>query len=162
MRGHGIARKSGAIDGKDPSALARNAAGDRVYALVKRSGNKTTILPYQVAPAPPPPTNGSLPNAPQQSLIIAATDPTWTSQVPYTMPDNDVAEIDATTFAVTRYFTGVGTTNFDLATHPATGTLFVVNTEARNLARFEPVLRGHAIDSRVTSITTGVMPGSVT
>jgi YVTN family beta-propeller protein len=146
------------IDGKDPAALARNAAGDRVYALVKRSGNKTTVIPYQVAPAPPPPTNGSLPAAPQQALIVLATNPAWTAQIPYTMPDNDVAEIDATTFAITRYFTGVGTSNFDLAAHPATGTLYVVNTNARNLVRFEPVLRGHAIDSVMTTITTGVTP----
>jgi DNA-binding beta-propeller fold protein YncE len=147
-----------AVPGKDPAALAKSPSGDRVYALIKRSGNKTTIIPEDVAPAPPPPTNGSLPAAPQQSIIVLANDPAWTSQIPYTMPDNDVIEINAATLAVTRSFTGVGTNNFDLAVHPVTGTIYVINTEARNLVRFEPVLRGHAIDTRVTSITTGLTP----
>ena len=39
--------------------------------------------------------------------------------------------------------------------HPTSGDLWVANLEARNLVRFEPALRGHAIDSRVTRITTG-------
>jgi YVTN family beta-propeller protein len=147
-----------AIPGKDPMALARNAAGDRVYAVVKRSGNKSTIIPESDAPPPPPPTNPNLPAAPQQGLIVLATDPAWTAQIPYVMPDDDVVEIDAATFGIVRTFTGVGTTNFDVAVHPLTGTLYVANTNARNLVRFEPVLRGHAIDSRVTTITTGGTP----
>ena len=74
------------------------------------------------------------------------------------MPDNDVVEIDAASLAINRSFAGVGTSNFDIAVHPTTGTLYVVNTDARNLVRFEPAVRGHAIDSRVTTITTGATP----
>src|SRR5262249_31475545 len=57
-----------------------------------------------------------------------------------------------------RYFTGVGTTNTDIAVHPGTGDLVVANTNARNLVRFEPTLRAHAIDSRLTKVTTGATP----
>jgi YVTN family beta-propeller protein len=147
-----------AVPGKDPAALGRSPSGDRVYAVIKRSGNKTTIIPEDAAPAPPPPTNGSLPLAPQQGIIVLANDPAWAGQIPYTLPDNDVVEIDSASFAVVRSFTGVGTTNFDIAVHPTTGTLYVPNTDARNLVRFEPAVRGHAIDSRITTITTGASP----
>ena len=98
--------------------------------------------------------------APQQGMIVAANDPAVGERRSRTRcPTTTSSRSTPTTFAVTRYFTGVGTTNFDLAVAPATGTLYVANTDARNLVRFEPVLRGHAIDSRVTTITTGVVAG---
>lgn len=146
------------IFGKDPRALAVSPDGARVYAVVQRSGNGTTILPAAVAPPPPPPTNPALPAAPQQGLIIRADDPAWASAVPYSLPDHDVAEIDVASLTVTRWFDAVGTTNTGVAVHPVTGELWVANTDARNLVRFEPNLRGHAIDSRLTRITTGGSP----
>lgn len=147
----------GVIDifGKDPRALAVSPDGSKVYAVIQRSGNGTTVLPAGVAPPPPPPSNITLPPAPQQGLIIRADDPQWSSQVPYTLPDHDVAEIDVASQTITRYFDQVGTTNTAVAVHPTSGDLWVANLEARNLVRFEPALRGHAIDSRVTRITTG-------
>jgi YVTN family beta-propeller protein len=48
----------------------------------------------------------------------------------------------------------VGTVNLGLAVQPTSGNLYVVNTDARNLVRFEPTLRGHFVDNRVTRITT--------
>lgn len=145
------------VFGKDPRALVVSADGSRVYAVVQRSGNGTTVLPHGASP-PPIPTNPLLPPAPVQALIVRADDPAWAAQIDFTLPDNDVAEIDVATLAVTRYFPGVGTTNTGIAVHPTTGDLWVANTEARNLVRFEPNLRGHAIDSRLTRITTGVVP----
>ncbi len=145
------------IFGKDPRALAVSPDGTRVYAVVQRSGNGTTVLPAGVQ-APPPPTNGSLPAAPAQGIIVRADNPVWAGQIPYTLPDHDVAQINVATLAVTRYFQAVGTTNTGIAVHPTTGDLWVANIEARNLVRFEPNLRGHAIDSRLTRITTGVTP----
>ena len=146
-----------AIFGKDPRALAVSPDGTRVYAVVHRSGNGTTVLPEGVA-TPPAPTNTALPAAPAQSMIVRANDPAWASEIPYTLPDNDVAQINTATLAVTRYFTAVGTTNTAIAVHPTSGDLWVTNIEARNHVRFEPNLRGHAIDSRVTKITTGATP----
>ena len=71
------------------------------------------------------------------------------------MPDNDVVEIDVATLTVSRYFPHVGTVNLGLAVNPASGDLFVANTDARNLAHFEPNVRGHAVDNRITRITIG-------
>lgn len=147
-----------AVFGKDPRALATSPDGSRVYAVIQRSGNGTTILPTSVAPLPPPPTNPSLPPAPAQSIIVRASDPAYAQWIPYSLPDYDIAEIDVGSATVRRYFAAVGTNNFGLAVHPGTGDLYVANTEARNLVRFEPNLRGHAIDSRITRITTGAQP----
>ncbi|HEB51662.1 MAG TPA: hypothetical protein ENI87_00230 [bacterium] len=143
------------IFGKDPRALATSSDGSRVYAVVQRSGNGTTTLPAAIAPPPPPPTNVLLPPAPQQGLIVRADDPVYAAAFPFTLPDHDVAEIDPVSMQVTRYYDAVGTTNTGIAVHPTTGELWIANTEARNLVRFEPNLRGHAIDSRLTRIIPG-------
>ena len=71
------------------------------------------------------------------------------------MLDNDVAVIDVGTLAVDRYLTGAGTTLFDLAVHPDGDEIWVANTEALNQVRFEPELRGHFIDNRLTKIELG-------
>jgi YVTN family beta-propeller protein len=147
-----------AVLGKDPRALATSPDGSVVYAVVQRSGNGTTTINENAAPLPPPPTNTALPTAPRQGIIVRADDPAWAAQIPFTLPDNDVAEIDAATLTVNRYFGAVGTTNTAIAVHPLTGELWVANTDARNLVRFEPNVRGHAIDSRLTRITVGATP----
>ena len=146
-----------AVFGKDPRSLAVSPDGSRVYAVVQRSGNGTTVLPAGVQ-APPVPTNGALPLAPAQAIIVRADNPAWAAQIPYSLPDNDVAQIDVAAQTVTRYFRAVGTINTAIAVHPTSGDLWVTNLESRNLVRFEPSVRGHAIDSRVTKITTGVTP----
>lgn len=147
----------GTIDlfGKDPRALAVSPNETKVYAVIQRSGNGTTILPASIAPPPPPPSGAGLPTAPDQGIIVRWDDPQWSGQIPYSLPDHDVAEIDVATLTVARYFDSVGTTNTGIAVDANTGDLWVANTDARNLVRFEPQLRGHAIDSRVTKITTG-------
>lgn len=143
--------------GENPRALAVSPDGSKVYAAFALSGNRTTIIPAASAPAPPPPTNPSLPAAPQEGLIVDATDPRWTpGLINYNMPDNDVVEIDVATMSVVRYLSGVGTINLGLAVRPTTGDLYVGNTDARNLVQFETNLRGHIVDNRVTRI---LMPG---
>ena len=56
----------------------------------------------------------ALPPAAADGLIVAANDP----RIAFTVLDHDVAEIDAATLAVTRYFSGVGTNLFDVAVQP--------------------------------------------
>ena len=146
------------IFGDEPRALAKSADGSTVWLAVHRSGNRTTIVPENLAPAPPPPTNGALPAAPQQGIIVDATNPAWQAAHGVTLPDYDVFEIDVATRTIARRYTGVGTNLFNIAVHPATGDLWVANTEALNLVRFEPNLRGHFIDSRLTRITPGSSP----
>ncbi|MCK6445503.1 MAG: hypothetical protein L6Q99_03850 [Planctomycetes bacterium] len=144
------------IGAKDPRALA--VRGNSVFVLAQRSGNDTTLVPFQSAPPPPPPTNPNLPPAPQQSVIVAEDDPAWSSVVTWTIRDDDVFEVDAQSLIVVRKFAGVGTNLFDVVAHPHTNELFVANTDARNLVRFEPNLRGHAIDSRITRIVASSSP----
>ncbi|MBL8899311.1 MAG: beta-propeller fold lactonase family protein [Planctomycetes bacterium] len=141
-----------AIPAKDPRALAVNGARTRVFALSSRSGNGTTVVPMSLAPAPPPPTNPLLPPAPAQGILVRADDPQWAAAVNTILPDEDLFEIDVQSLAIVRRHAAIGTTNFDVAVHPVSGEIYVASTEARNLVRFEPALRGHAIDSRVTRI----------
>jgi DNA-binding beta-propeller fold protein YncE len=140
------------LEGQYPRSLAVNAAGTRVYAAFKLSGNRTTLLPATLAPAQPPPTNTSLPAPPQVGLIVSADD-VRLNPAP-NIPDNDVAEIDTATLGVMRYFKGVGTVNFALAVRPGSTEVWVANTEARNLVRFEPAQKGHSVDNRMTRVDT--------
>jgi DNA-binding beta-propeller fold protein YncE len=146
-------RASITVLGESPRALAVSPDGGKVYVAMALSGNRTTIVPAASAPAPPPPTNPSLPPAPHEGLIVDAADQQWNpSVIKYNMPDNDVAEIDVATNGVTRYFSRVGTVNLAIAVRPTTGDIYIANTDARNLVRFEPNLRGHIVDNRVTRI----------
>src|SRR5581483_2809079 len=163
--------------GDSPRALARSQDGSTVYAAVFKSGNQsTTINQLAVQPnggAPPPPP-GALGNAPSTGLIVkynAATDHfedeigrDWTAQVPFDLPDRDVFRIDAnaSTPVETGSFSGVGTVLFDMVVNPATGKLYVANTDARNHVRFEGIdptplygVKGHIAESRITLVTTG-------
>jgi uncharacterized protein YjdB len=149
------------VFGGSPRALAVSATGGTVYAAFAISGNATTIIPAKLAPPQPPPTNKSLPPPPQVGLIVAANDPNWSSYVTFKMPDNDVVAITAgTTPTVAGYYSGVGTINLGLAVNPATNDLFVTNTDALNLTFFEPNLRGHWVNNRITRIQ--VASGQVT
>ena len=137
--------------GNNPRALAISPDGTKVYAAFALSGNRTTLIPKDLAPPQPPPVNIANP-PPKVGLIVDATDPDWSQVIKYTMPDNDVVEIDPATLAVSRYFSRVGTVNMGLAVHPVSGDVFVANTDARNLVRFEPNVRGHVVDNRVSRI----------
>lgn len=159
-----------AVFGENPRSLAVNTNGTKVYAAFALSGNHTTLIPEEDIPgvpvAPPqitngiPPMNPSLPAPPRAGLIVDATNSTWyPSYIKYTMPDNDVVEIDVATLTISRYFARVGTENFALAVQPGSGDLFVANTDARNLTHFEPGSRGFFMTNRVTrvDITSGAL-----
>jgi YVTN family beta-propeller protein len=141
------------LTGAYPHALTVNADGSRLYAAFLQSGNRTTVIKRQVAPPQPAPTNTALPAAPGTALIVAAND----SRVTNTILDNDVAEINTATDAVVRYVSDVGTNLFDLAARPGSDQIWVANTESLNLTRFEPTLRGHFADSRLSIITPSLV-----
>ena len=147
------------VFGENPRSLCVNSNGTRVYAAFALSGNRTTIIPFNQAPPQPPPTNPNLPPPPPVSLIVDAADPNWTNVVKFTMPDNDIVEIDTAALQVTRYFSRVGTVNFAIAARPNNGDLYIANTDARNLTRFEPVLRGGFVTNQVcrVNITSGAV-----
>ena len=139
--------------GGNPRALAASPDGAQVFAAFALSGNRTTIIRADLAPPPSAPENPNLPPAPHVAKIVAAEDPRWSAVVNYRMPDNDVAVIAADGVPrVTGYYSGVGTVNLGIAVNPVSGDLYVANTEARNLVQFEPNLRGHWVDNRVSRI----------
>ncbi|MFQ5504267.1 MAG: beta-propeller fold lactonase family protein [Planctomycetota bacterium] len=138
------------ILGEEPRALLASPDGSKVWLCVHRSGNRTTVIPDNIAPQPPKPPK--LPTPPRQSMLVSSEDPTWKPILKVDLPDQDVWQIDSSTFKVTRTWQGVGTILFGMAQRPGTSELWVANTEALNLVRFEPNLRGHFIDSRVTRI----------
>jgi YVTN family beta-propeller protein len=145
--------KSIPVFGGGPRQMVVSPDGSTVYAAFALSGNASTEVPQAFAPPPPPPVNPVLPPAPAQGIIVAATDPNWTSVITWTMPDNDVVAISSSTLAITQYYSGVGTENLGIAVQPSTGNLYVTNTDALNLIRFETALNGHFVNNRLSKIT---------
>ncbi|HLQ38416.1 MAG TPA: hypothetical protein VK348_11480, partial [Planctomycetota bacterium] len=145
------------IFGDAPRALAATADGRLVFVAALRSGNGTTIVPAALAPRPPPPMPG-LPTAPQQGILVRSDDPQWAKTLGVVLPDHDVFAIDTAALHIVDRFAGVGTLLFAIGVDPIDGDLWVANTEARNLVRFEPALRGHAIDHRLTRIVRSQPP----
>lgn len=136
------------LRGNLPRALATDATGERVLVAFQFSGNRTTVLPATTAPPPPAPLNPDLPPAPATALIVPADDP----RIAYRVLDHDVAVISVAEQRVLGFRSDAGTCLFDLAVRPGTDEVWVVNTEARNLIRFEPNLKGHFADNRVTRL----------
>jgi len=157
--------------GDTPRALAAVPDGSIVYAAIFDSGNRTTVV-FEDAPSGvgcfPPPPPGSTPGAPPTSLVVKfnpAAD-RWENEFgegclatpPFSLPDRDVFIIDADAdppalAGGSNFVTGVGTVLFNMAVRPTNGKLYVTNTEARNQVRFEPAVRGHVAESRITVIT---------
>lgn len=137
------------LQGVAPRAITSNPEGTRIYVAFLLSGNRTTVLPRTSAPAQPAPTNPALPPPPQTALIVSADDP----RINYDVLDHDVAEIDTTTLAVTRYLGGTGTHPFDIAIRPGTHDLWIANSESLNLIRYEPNLRGRFSRHRLSKVS---------
>ena len=165
--------------GDSTRGLAANADGSRVYAAVFNSGNRTTSLFADTAsgglPKPPPTANHEEVQAPATGLIVqfdgtdwvdngdpaSGTAPQrWNDRVRFALPDNDVFQIDALASPPTQLqvHSGVGTTLFNIAVNPVSERIYVTNTEARNLVRFEGAgtngtsVRGNLAQTRITVI----------
>ncbi|HSP97965.1 MAG TPA: hypothetical protein VL049_12055 [Candidatus Dormibacteraeota bacterium] len=91
----------------------------------------------------------------------------WTNAVRFDLPDRDVFAIDALADppVETAAYAHVGTVLFNMAVDPASGALFVSNTEAHNEVRFEgpgsnaSTVRGDLHQARITVIDdAGVRP----
>lgn len=155
-----------AIDGDDPRALASSADGSEVYLAVLESGNRTTTINVErdggELPPPSPPRGPGVPKPPSGLLIVRFNPSTgfWEDEyggergdlADLDVPDHDLFVIDTVALEVDRTVRSVGTTLFDVAVQPGTGRIFVANTDARNLVRFEPNLRGHFVDTRLTRV----------
>ncbi|KPK15932.1 MAG: hypothetical protein AMJ62_08065, partial [Myxococcales bacterium SG8_38] len=96
---------------------------------------------------PGPSTNFAGDPAPEVGLIVQLDEASgqwrdengrnWSNGIRFFLPDLDVFEIDASTLNETASFAHVGTINFNMVANPSNGNLYVSNTDAQNLTRFE-------------------------
>ena len=160
--------------------LARTADGNRVYAAVLNSGNRSTVLtddlgeggiskapPFNAADGTQQPGTGLIVQFNGTNWLDGGDPRTgvapqvWNNRVKLNLPDYDVFAIDTTGTLpqVTGRISGVGTTLFNLAVNPRTGVVYVSNTEALNRTRFEgpgsrsSTVRGHFAESRITVLS---------
>jgi len=160
--------------GDTPRALTVSPDLSQVYVAVMNSGNRTTAL-GEASIAKPGPVSASDGNLqPDTGLIVQFNGTNWVDEtgsatdlndVPYdnrvrfSLPDYDVFVLSANgSPAVLEQFSGVGTTLFNMEAHPTTGQVYVSNTEALNVNRFEgeglnaPSVRGNFVQSRISII----------
>jgi YVTN family beta-propeller protein len=81
----------------------------------------------------------------------------WDSSVNFTLPDTDVFAVNANSLTQTAAYAHVGTTLFNMATNPVTGHVYVSNSDAQNMTRFEgsgartgETVQGHLAEMRIT------------
>jgi DNA-binding beta-propeller fold protein YncE len=179
-----------------PRALAVSPDRNTVYVAGFHTGNQTSIVNEEficegfdpntsctnadgtTSPGGNlgPKTDARGEQAPEVSMIVKFnnatghwTDPAgriWDHTFRFRLPDTDVFSVDANALSTTASFAHVGTTLFNMVANPVNGELYVSNTEANNLQRFEgpgvfgkSTVQGHLAEVRVTVISGGsVMP----
>jgi DNA-binding beta-propeller fold protein YncE len=166
-----------------PRALAVTPDGTRVYAAGFHSGNRTTTVPESSIPngfgpggVVGPATNFEGHPAPEVSAIVKWNGAHWVDSAGYVhddvvklaLPDKDVFVLDAMANpprqlpGASGFFQGVGTILYTMIVNPVNGKVYVANTDANNMDRFEGPgifaghsLRGHLHESRITVLTPG-------
>lgn len=173
-----------------PRALAVTPDGTRVYAAGFHTGNRTTTIFQELIPVGGE-ANGGLPSTrvdaageaqPETGLIVKFNGEhwvdelgrVWDSKVRFNLPDKDVFVIDAAAnppvplSGAGGTFAGVGTVLFNMVVNPVSGKVYVSNTDAQNLRRFEGhgtrlgrehTVQGHLAESRITVLNNrGAQP----
>jgi DNA-binding beta-propeller fold protein YncE len=166
-----------------PRALAVTPDGTRVYAAGFETGNRTTTISEVSIPdgfgadgAPGPTTNAEGRPAPEVGTIVKWNGSHWVDPlgrtrdqyVRFSLPDKDVFVLDAMAnpprqlAGTAGFYQGVGTILYTMAVNPVNGKVYVANTDANNLDRFEGPgtfaghsLRGHLHESRITVLSPG-------
>src|SRR6266545_4809593 len=166
-----------------PRALAVTPDGTRVYAAGFHTGNQTTSISEVVTPdgfgvdgTLGPTTNFDGEPAPEVGLIakwngshwVDGAGRVWDDKVKFSLPDEDVFVLDTMADPPHQLsgsdgvFTGVGTILYNMVVNPVSGKVYVSNTDANNLERFEGPgifaghsLRGHLHENRITVLTPG-------
>jgi len=166
-----------------PRALAVTPDGSRVYAAGFHTGNQTTIINEALLPdgfgpdgIPGPATSFDGHPAPETGTIVKWNGAHWidalgrvrNEPVKFSLPDKDVFVLDAMANPPRQlsgpagFFPGVGTILYSMVVNPVNGKVYVANTDANNLDRFEGPgsfaghsLRGHLHESRITVLTPG-------
>jgi DNA-binding beta-propeller fold protein YncE len=174
------------VFGDTPRALAVSADGNSVYAAVFHSGNQTTALSEGAIPdggqgaggLPAPNVNVDGDPAPETGLIVKFDGAQWVDDigrdwspaVRFNLPDQDVFVIDATANPPIQVagpagvYAGVGTILYNMAVNPVSGKVYVSNTEANNLTRFEgpgvfspTTVRGNLHQARISVLDSGTV-----
>lgn len=173
-----------------PRALAVSPDGNTVYVAGFRTGNQTTVVnegricpnfntgqsctlsnfDVGVGGHLGPGTDATKETAPFVSMIVKFNNSTghwvdelgrvWDSSINFSLPDTDVFSVDANKLTQTASFAHVGTTLFNMVTNPATGRLYISNSDAQNQRRFEgpgvfggSTVQGHLAEMRITVIS---------
>ncbi|WP_420814248.1 hypothetical protein [Polyangium fumosum] len=165
-----------------PRALAVSPDGQRVYAAGFHTGNRTTSIHRNLVLAnggmPPPHTNALGEPQPPTALIVKydgnhwvdESGTPWDAAVRLSLPDKDVFVIDAMANPPAQLagtagsYTGVGTVLYNMIVNPANGKVYVTNTDANNLQRFEgpgiftgSTVRGHLHEARISVLSNGTV-----
>jgi len=162
--------------GDTPRALTVSPDGNTVYAAVFLSGNNTTTLGEDDLAKPGPAQSVDGISPPDTGLIVEFNGSDWVDdtgstadlggvayndKIPFSLPDYDVFAISANaneTPSIIQQMSGVGTVLFNMITNPVNGNIYVTNTKALNLTRFEgpgnnaSTVRGHFAESQITVI----------
>jgi DNA-binding beta-propeller fold protein YncE len=177
-----------------PRALAKSPSGDKVYVAAFHSGNQTTAITetvvcngFQVSggsscgPGAPggvagPRRNAAGALAPEVGVIVKwngsswrdSLNRNWSGAVPFSLPDQDVFEIEADGLLWNQTFAHVGTILFNMVVNPVNHKVYVTNTELPNHVRFEgsgdhggSTVQGHLSESRITVIDPSTPPPPV-
>lgn len=147
--------------GDTPRALTASSDGSKVYVAVMNSGNRTTAIgERQLVKSGPAVSSDGTPQ-PDTGLIVQFDGSTWRDEtgastdldgtsydnmVPFSLPDYDVFVLSTSaTPTVIDRISGVGTTLFNMIANPVNDTVYVSNTEALNVNRFEG--EGHSVST---------------
>ena len=169
--------------GDTPRALAVTPDGATVYAAVFHSGNQTTALPNGVLPQLTDPNDslnlplnvpageggptGTLARPNVGVMLKYQSGTTWVdpqghsynNMVNFLLPDHDVFAIDAnaTPPVQTGVYDHVGTILYNMVVNPSSGVVYVSNTDANNMDRFEGFgttnLRGELHKARISILS---------
>lgn len=176
-----------------PRALAVSPDRNTVYVAAFKSGNETSSINEQLVcdsfelntkctvkgvtmPGGRlgPQTNAAGNPAPKTGLLVKfnrasghwedVVGRNWDAAVSFSLPDKDVFAVDANSLSEKTAYRHVGTTLFNMAVNPVSGKLYVSNTEANNMTRFEgpgkfggSTVQGKIALSRVTVIDNGTV-----
>jgi DNA-binding beta-propeller fold protein YncE len=171
-----------------PRALAVSPDRNTLYVAAFKSGNQTTtvdeghvcdgfepgkscFVKTRIMPGGlmGPKANAEGKPAPETGLIVKfnkaknqwqdTVGRNWNNALEFRLPDQDVFAVDANNLTQKVAYPQVGTTLFNMVTNPITGALYVTNTEADNMVRFEgpgkhggTTVQGKIALSRVTVI----------